>query len=322
MTYNRVTEGERILICRWRQEKVSIREIGRRLGRSASTISREIRRNSGGRGYRAKQAHEKALERARRPGVRRFTEAVRSYVEEHLGKGWTPEAISGRLRLEGLASVCKETIYKYIYADYKAGGKLWLHLPRSHRKRRRRCSRKDGRGRGRIPNQRSIDSRPAEVATRQTAGQWEGDLIQGAAQTGYLITIVERKSRYTLLARTESKEAGEVTAIMSVLFQAMPSALRQGLTLDNGKEFAFHEQLSQTTGLEVFFAHPYHAWERGSNENTNGLIRRLYPKGSSFREIGNPELQLLDRYLNDRPKKCLGWKTPREEMNAFLVGTP
>lgn len=320
MTYKRVTEEERNLIYRWRQGKVGVREIGRRLGRSASTISRELRRNRGGRGYRPKQAQQKAQERAQRPGVRRFTDSVRRYVEEHLRKGWTPEAISGRMRLEGLEGVCKETIYQYVYADYQLGGNLWHHLPRSRRKRRRRCSRNDGRGR--IPNQRSIDSRPAEVATRQIAGHWEGDLIQGAPQTGYLVTAVERKTRYTILARAENKEATEVTAVMSAMFLTMPSIVRQGLTLDNGKEFAFHEQLSKATGLEVFFAHAYHAWERGSNENTNGLIRRLYPKGSSFREIGKSELQLLDRYLNDRPKKCLGWKTPREEMNAFLAGTP
>ena len=319
MTYNRVTKEERRLIYRWNQGKCDIREIGRRLGRAASSISRELSRNRGKKGYRSKQAHWKAQERAKRPGPRRFTDVVRSDAEKRLREGWTPEIISGRARLEGREWVCKETIYKHIYVDAKAGGDLWRHLPRAHRKRRRRCPRQDGRGRGRIPNQRLIDSRPAEVATRQTVGHWEGDLLQGASRTGNLVTAVERKTRFTLLARAETKEAEEITAILCAMFTRIPNAAYDGLTLDNGKEFAFHEALSQSTGLDVFFAHPYHAWERGTNENTNGLIRRLYPKGSSFADIGEYELQRIDRYVNDRPKKCLGWKTPREAMSAFLA---
>lgn len=322
MTYNRVTKEERILIYRWNQEECGVREIGRRLGRSGSSISRELTRNLGKKGYRPKQAHWKATERAKRPGVRRFTEAVRLDAEKRLREGWTPEIISGRARLEGREWVCKETIYKHIYAEAKVGGDLWTRLPRAHRKRRRRCPRQDGRGRGRIPNQRLIDSRPAEVATRRTVGHWEGDLLQGAPRTGNLVTAVERKTRFTLLARAETKEAEEITAIMCAMFTPMPTAARQGLTLDNGKEFAFHEALSQSTGLDVFFAHPYHAWERGTNENTNGLIRRLYPKGASFAEIGKSDLKRIDRYVNDRPRRCLGWKTPREEMKAFLAVAP
>ena len=230
--------------------------------------------------------------------------------------------ISGRARLEGRPWVCKETIYKHVYADAKSGGELWKNLLRARRKRRRRCPRDDGRRRGQIPNQRMIDTRPPEIETRATVGHWEGDLIQGANKTGHLVTLVERSTRFTLVDRTASKEAREVTQTICRMFGRMPEASRLSLTLDNGKEFAWHERMATKTGMDVFFAHPYHSWERGTNENTNGLIRRLHPKKSSFSGIGKAALKRIDRFLNDRPRKCLGWKTPREAMAAFLVAAP
>jgi IS30 family transposase len=322
MAYKRVTQEERRLIYWWRREGYGVREIARRLRRCAGSISRELARNRGKKGYRPRQAHWKARQRAKRPGPRRFTEAVRLDAEKRLLEGWTPEIISGRARLEGRAWVCKETIYKHVYADAKAGGELWKNLPRAHRKRRRRCPRVEGRGRGKIPNQRMIDTRPAEVESRATVGHWEGDLINGAAKTGHLVTAVERNTRFTLVGRTDTKEAEEVTAVLCAMFLQMPEATRAGLTLDNGKEFARHEEIAGATGLDVFFAHPCHSWERGTNENTNGLIRRLHPKRSSFARIGTRELRRIDRYLNDRPRRCLGWQTPREVMAAFLASAP
>jgi len=274
------------------------------------------------RGYRPKQAQEKAQAQARRPGPRRFTEEVRADAEVRLKEGWTPEMIGERARLDGRPWVCKETIYKYVYADAKTGGDLWKNLPRAKRKRRRRCPRQEGRGRGRIPNQRMIDTRPAEVETRQTVGHWEGDLINGASETGNLVTLVERNTRFSLIGRTESKEAEEVTRAICALFERLPQASRLSLTFDNGKEFARHEELALTTHMDVFFARPYHSWERGTNENTNGLIRRIYPKKSSFSGIGRDELKRIDTFLNDRPRKCLGWRTPREKMTAFLGFAP
>ena len=260
-----------------------------------------------------------AQERALRPGPRRFTDEVRLDAEARLREGWTPEIISGRARLEGRAWVCKETIYKHVYTDAKLGGDLWAHLPRSRRKRRRRCPRQEGRGRGRIPNQRMIDTRPASVETRRQAGHWEGDLINGAHETGNLVTLVERTTRFTLVGRTDSKEAAEVSAVIEACFALLPMDIRLSVTFDNGKEFAQHEALARRLGLDVYFAKPYHSWERGTNENTNGLIRRLYPKQSSFASIREDELARIDRYLNDRPRKCLGWKTPREQMAACLA---
>jgi IS30 family transposase len=147
-------------------------------------------------------------------------------------------------------------------------------------------------------------------------------LINGARQTGNLLTLVERCTRFTLTGRVDSKEAAEVTGEATRLFATVPSEARKSLTLDNGKEFAHHEEIEQGSGLLVYFARPYHSWERGTNENTNGLIRRLHPKQSSFADIGAPELQRIDRYVNDRPRECLGWMTPRERMAAFLAGAP
>lgn len=322
MTYRRVTRTERNLIRMWRQAGYGQREVARRLGRSASTISREIARNTGSNGYQPRQAHRMAHERARRPGVRRFTEEVKAVAEARLREGWTPEMIGGRARLEGRPWVCKETIYKHVYADAKAGGDLWRNLPRAHRKRRRRCPRDDGRRRGQISNQRMIDTRPPEVETRSTVGHWEGDLIQGASKSGYLVTLVERRTRFTLVDRTMSKEAQEVTRTICRMFNTTSEASRLTLTLDNGKEFARHERMARKTGMDIFFAHPYHSWERGTNENTNGLIRRLHPKLASFRGIGTAALKRINTFLNDRPRKCLGWMTPREKMAAFLAAAP
>jgi IS30 family transposase len=167
-----------------------------------------------------------------------------------------------------------------------------------------------------------IDTRPPEVEARTRVGHWEGDLVQGAPQTGHLVTLVERCTRFALVGRTETKEAEEVTAAVCKLFLGVPQVARVGVTFDNGKEFAQHEALSARTGMDVYFARPYHAWERGTNENTNGLIRRLYAKKSSFAGIAAPQLKRIDRFLNDRPRKCLGWRTPREQMSTFLAPAP
>ena len=318
MTYTRVTEIERSQIYALRQAGKGNNEIARIIGRDKGTVSREVRRNMGQKGYRHQQAHRKAGERAKRPGPRRFTEEVRRDVEEKLRKGWTPEIICGRAKLEGRAHVCKETIYKHVYEDAKAGGELWKNLPRAKRKRKRRCPRQEGRGRGVIPGRRGIETRPPEVELRITVGHWEGDLVVGANATGYLVTLVERVTRYTLVGWSATKEADEVKSVIIRLLAAVGVACT-GITFDNGKEFARHAEIAKALKADVFFARPYHSWERGTNENTNGLIRRLYPKSESFASIGGEDLRRIDTFLNDRPRKCLGWKTPREVMAAFLA---
>ena len=230
--------------------------------------------------------------------------------------------IGQRAKLEGREHVSKETIYKYVYSEAETGGTLWTYLPRAKRKRHRRCPRLEGRGRGRIPNQRMIDTRPADVEARKAVGHWEGDLINGAHETGNLVTLVERKTRFTLVGRTDSKEAAEVTQVICALFKTMPTSVLTGVTFDNGKEFSHHEEIARNMQMDVYFARPYHSWERGTNENRNGMIRRLHPKQSSFAGISDVELNRIDRFLNDRPLKCLGWMTPREKMTLCVVSAP
>ena len=318
VSYTRVTEIERSQIYVLRQAGKGNNEIARIIGRDKGTVSREVRRNKGLKGYRHQQAHRKAGERAERPGPRRFTEEVRLDAEEKLRKGWTPEQICGRAWLEGRAHVCKETVYKHVYADAKAGGELWKRLTRAKRKRKRRCPRQEGRGRGLIPGRRGIETRPPEVELRVKVGHWEGDLVVGAAATGYLVTLVERVTRFALVGWSRTKEADEVAGVVIRLLAAIGIACT-GITFDNGKEFARHDKIAAALKADVFFARPYHSWERGTNENTNGLIRRLYPKSESFAAIGEAELRRIDAFLNDRPRKCLDWKTPREVLDAFLA---
>lgn len=316
--HRRIGYTERTLIHRWIQEEFGIREIARRLGRAPSTVSREIRRNSGGRGYRPKQAQSKAEERARRPGSRRLTEGIKRDIAEKLFAGWTPEAICGRAAIEGRPHVCKETVYQHIYEDARHGGNLWTCLPRSKRKRRRRCPRSATAGRGIIPGRIDIDRRPEDVLTRETAGDWEGDLVNGSVGSGHFVTLVERKTRYTLVGLVASKESRPVMRKMREMLSAVPPRLLRSLTLDNGKEFAAHQALTEATGMPVYFAKPYHSWERGTNENRNGIIRRMFPKGSSFANVGKKQFALADKLLNDRPMKLLGWRTPREMFVAAL----
>ena len=320
---HRVTKEERRLIYFMRQEGDGIRMIARRLGRSASTVSRELRRNRGKRGYRYQQADARAQARAKRVVARRFTPEMKAEVARGLRyRRSTPQIISAQARKQGRAFVCKETIYRHLYAEGKAGGTLWSLLPRAHRKRRRRCPRDDGRGKGRIRNQRRIDARPAEVEAREVFGHWEGDLINGAPGTGHLVTLVERKTRFTLIGRTQTKEAKEVTRAILRLFAELPPMARRSLTLDNGKEFAGHETIAKRLEMDVFFAHPYHSWERGTNENVNGLVRRLYPKRSSFADVDAYQVWQLRRFLNDRARECLGWNAPSEEAAACLGFAP
>ena len=321
--HHRVTKAERRVIYFMRQEGDGIGEIARRLRRAASTISRELRRNRGKKGYRYRQADARAQARAKRVVLRRFTAEMKAELERGLRyRKQTPQIVSRQARKQGRPFVCKETIYQYLYADGHAGGTLWTCLPRAHRKRWKRCPRADDRGKGRLRNQRRIDARPAEVDTRETVGHWEGDLINGATGTGHLVTLVERKTRFALIGRTQTKEAPEVTRAIVGLLSQLPAAVRRSVTFDNGKEFAGHEKIAKKLGLEVFFAHSYRSWERGTNENVNGLVRREYPKRSSFADIDAYQIWQVRRFLNDRPRGCLGWKTPSEEMAACLGFAP
>jgi len=234
--------------------------------------------------------------------------------------GLTPDLIAKRSKAVGVPMVSSERIYQYLYADAAQGGKLYTKLPRAKRRRYRRCPGPERRGK--IRNRVPIEFRPASVETRMELGHWEADLIVGKGNTGFLVTIVERRSLYTLVGKSDSKKAEDIAAVIIRLFLEMPWLPILTITFDNGKEFAAHEEITRQVLALIYFATPYHSWERGTNENTNGLIRRIYPKGSSFAAIGRPDTQALMARLNRRPRECLAMLTPDECMMWELTKDP
>ncbi|MBU6302186.1 MAG: IS30 family transposase [Verrucomicrobia bacterium] len=262
--YTQLTEGERNQIYVLRKHGYTLKSIARAIGRSAGTVSRELRRNEGERGYRPAQAQRMARERRRRACSHpKMTPEVVSYVEERLRQEWSPEQISGRMKMETGARVSHERIYQHVRADRKAGGSLHLHLRHGQRRRKRRCHpNPNGGGRGQIRNRRDISERPASVRFRTEIGHWEIDTIIGKGHRGAAVTIVDRASRYTLVRSVKRRTADEVTwATISLL---TPFALSvRSITADNGKEFAWHELIAGLLEADFYFATPYRSWERG-----------------------------------------------------------
>jgi len=283
------------------------KEIAGAIEVSEATISRELRRNRGLRGYRPKQANDKAMERRKHKVKRTIRDATWSFVEEKLRIDWSPEQICDWLTKHELQSVSHETIYQYIYAEKRAGGSLHKHL-RCQKKRRKRVGTYDRRGM--IPNRVSIEVRPVVVETRSRLGDWEIDTIIGKGHRGAVVTLTERKSRFTLLRTISHKSAELVARTVTELLNWVEHLY--SITSDNGKEFANHQSISTTLSARYFFAHPYASWERGTNENTNGLIRQYIPKNRDLDTItSEEELRIMDR-LNLRPRKCLDYCTPFE----------
>lgn len=309
--YHRLTRDNRIQIRCYLQAGLSLRKIALELNVSASTISREIKRNSGGKGYRPSQANEMARARIaiKSEKRRKLTEEIWSLALGKLSLGWSFEAFCGRGRLEGKNYPCRETLYLKYYREQ--GHSDLPTLPKGHRKRHKR-GRKCQAGRGCIPNRRGIELRSKLVERRKAFGHFEGDLINGLHGTGNIATIVERATRFTLFGYVPDKRADHVAPTLTELMSAIPETLRETLTLDNGKEFAAFSKIEDALGLTVYFANPYHSWERGTNENRNGIVRKVLPKKSSFENITEEQTARIDQLLNDRPMKCLGWRTPRE----------
>jgi IS30 family transposase len=314
MNYTHLTERERYQIDDLRREGFSQAAIAKQLNRSTATLSREIQRNQGERGWKPRQAQIKSRERltARGSGnVKRVSSAAWNYAKTQLENDqWSPEQIAGRLELEGSESISHETIYQRILEDKEAGGLLYMHLRCKKKRKKRYGSARSSRGA--IPNRVDIDQRPAIVDSRQRVGDWEGDTIIGAHDGGAVIaSMVERKSRYTCLAKAKNKTTTVVTQSINQCMLPIAECVLT-ITLDNGKEFSQHECLSDRLNADVFFAKPYHSWERGLNENTNGLVRQYFPKRIPFDNITEHELQSVARKINNRPRKCLGYKTPFE----------
>ncbi len=322
MPYQHLTESERELIARFHQSGQGVRVIGRMLCRSAGTISRELRRNRAGESpYHGGVADVIATERRRRvqgERVSKLSGRLLKYVMDHLRKGWTPEAISGRLTLDhGRASAMRmshETIYAFVWDDKRAGGSLWRHLRRGRRRKRKIGRRGGGVIRDRVP----ISERPAVVERRGRVGDFEGDTIVGKGGRSYVVTTVCRKSRLLLTSLVRTKQAAVVRRALRRQFGRLPAGTVKTLTVDNGTEFAEHASLTRQTGVAVYFATPYSSWERGTNENTNGLLRSYFPKGTDFRDISSQRLAHVTAALNNRPRKCLGYRTPREVFDAAI----
>jgi len=285
------------------------------IGRHRSTISRELSRNRGMRGYRPRQAHRLTLERRKAKVRPCFGGSIWTKVELLLQRDWSPEQISGRLRAEEGIRISHEYIYQYIYADKRAGGELHHHL-RCQKKRRKRYGAYDRRGV--IRNRVSIDERPVVVDERSRVGDWEGDTVIGKNHKGALVTLVERKSLYTVIGRVARKTAAAVRAAIVAGLTLHKNRVHT-LTYDNGKELAEHEQIAKALGVEIYFAHPYSSWERGLNENTNGLLRQYFPKGQELTAVAREEIEHVAR-LNHRPRKTLGFRTPYEVF--FSMKTP
>jgi transposase, IS30 family len=314
MEYTHLTEMERYQIDELLREGFSQLEIARRLNRSPSTLSRELRRNRGGRGWRPRQAHLNAQERLTERGsanARKVSDAAWEYAKNHLqNEQWSPEQIAGRLRLEKGDTISHETIYQRILADKQEGGSLHQNLRCKKKRKKRYGSARPSRGM--IQNRVGIEERPAIVDSRQRIGDWEGDTIIGSHTKGAVIaSMVERKSRFTRLVKAQDKTTNEVTGSINKCM--LPIAdLVHTITLDNGSEFHRHEAISTTLDADIFFARPYHSWERGLNENTNGLVRQYFPKKVAFDNISDNVLQEVEKKINSRPRKCLGYRTPFE----------
>ena len=315
--FHHLTRDERCQIYALRKSGVSFRGIARDLRYSPSTISREVRRNSGRRGYRFKQADQLACERRHLASCRprKMSAALWRGVEERLAQQWSPEQIAGRLRLNGIVSVSPSWIYRHVWSDRAAGGCLYRNLRRRGKKANRRG--RDGAGRGVIPGRVDIEERPAVVEEKSRIGDWEADTIIGAGHQGALVSLVDRASKYTLLQQVPQKTA---TAVSAAIAQCLLPfvMLVHTITADNGKEFAGHQSLAQLLGTLFFFARPYHSWERGLNEHTNGLVRQYFPKSSDLRTIGAQEVRRVQDRLNNRPRKSLGYRTPAEVFRRAL----
>jgi len=278
------------------------------VGVHKATISRELRRNRGLRGYRPQQAHQLAQARQATKRRPRLPQEAWQQVETLLRQTWSPEQISGRLKSEHGITLSHEWMYRYIYQDKQAGGDLYrsLRCQKTRRKRYGRYSR-----RGRIPNQVSIDERPAVVATRQRIGDWEGDTVIGKGHRGALVTLVERKSKYTVLEGVQHKTATAVRKAVARGLRPHQTHVKT-ITYDNGREFSDHAGMAQDLDARIYFAHPYASWERGVNENTNGLIRQFFPKDRDLTQVTEYELKEVMAMLNHRPRKTLGYRTPHE----------
>jgi len=324
MSYGHLTSEERFAIEHFLQQGMSFRKIALSLDRSHTTIFREWRRNSSKNGYRHQTAQARAVSRRSQPRHYRCQSrpALVAYVDEKLRNEWAPEQIAGRICLDHpddpLMRISPETIYRWIYTEAQAGGSFHRHLRRGRNRRRPRTN--YGQGKRFLLERTRISERPEIVASRGRFGDWEADLVSASFGKAALVSCVERKSRYLLLAKVDDKTAVSFNTELTGQLLTIPAELRKTLTLDNGSEMAKFKELERTTGISTYFCEPHSPWQRGTNENCNGLVRQYFPRGISFRSITEKAIQRAANRLNTRPRKCLGYRTPTEIFSQALSG--
>ena len=306
--YTQLTQGQRYQMEALLKAGHNQIEIATFLSSHKSTVSRELLRNQGLRGYRPKQAHVKAMQRRHDKPKTHIPLTTWVMVDALIKQDWSPEQISSRLYDEQEISISHEWIYLHIYKDKRQGGDLHKHL-RCQKQRRKRYGKQDRRGR--ITNRVSIEERPAIVNSKSRIGDWEGDTIIGKGHQGVVTTHVERKTKYTVLTQSNTKHAN---LVRQSIVQGLKPYQNQIITItyDNGLEFSEHQNIAQTLSANIYFAHPYSSWERGLNENTNGLIRQYLPKSQPLNKVTQKKLNFIMDQLNHRPRKALGFKTPYE----------
>ena len=329
-TYRRLTVEEREEVSRGLAVGQSLSYISQRLSRSVSSIAREVAKNSSKTGYRAYSAERSSARSAsnRRKGKSRIEchEALKAYILSRLKKRWSPQEIVKRLAVEYPADtamrISHESIYRFIYVlprgELKKELTQALRQEHSYRRKQKKASSPDEK-RGKISDMLSIEERPKEVETRSVPGHWEGDLILGKYKKTALGTLVERTTRYVILVPLKKKDAVSVRKALSREFKKLPKEIVKTLTYDQGKEMSEHKKFTISTGITVYFAHPGSPWERGTNENTNGLLRQYFPKGTEFDKVTTKEIKRVQRELNDRPRAVLHYLKPNEMIQHIVA---
>jgi transposase, IS30 family len=314
MSYTHLTISERTELDKLRiTEKLSIAAIAQKLKRSKSSISRELRRNTDARYkiYLPDTAQWKMQTRRQEAKIRYksvSTDTIEE-IKQRLEKYHSPEQLAGRMKQEGVAHVSYETIYQMIYADYEGLGIYKQYLRQKQKQRRRKGVKQN---RGRIPGRVGIEHRPAIADLKTEIGHWESDTVIGSNHAGVVVTHVDKASKYLLAGLAKNKTVEQVNQVTIELFKDIKSEFCTTMTFDNGREFCGHQELRRVLGLDCFFANPYHSWERGLNEHTNGLIRQFFPKSTNFKIVKKVDFQKAVNLINHRPRKSLDYRTPYE----------
>lgn len=320
MSYQHLSIDERETILKMKENSKSITEIAEKIGYSRATVYRELQRNVSSNGqykaHLAQKYYQSRRHNAKQP-YRLADPKLKSYVVANIKLDWSPEQIANRIERKHPKNhkmrISTVTIYRFISQDKAEGGQLFKHLRHGLGKRRKKH--KSAENRGQIPNRRSIEQRPDTVESRNRIGHWESDSVVGRNHKSYIATHVERKSRFTLAAKLQSKSADDYNVATFELFKQIPKSRIKTLTVDNGKEFAGFAKLEEEFDAKVYFAHPYCSCERGTNENTNGLLRQYFPKGTDFNLVSQKDIDKAVDRLNNRPRKCLNYRTPNEVFN-------